>query len=236
MKRLIFAGIFLLVFAFGFFAFGEFRNLFFLTDSVVNETINYAVRLLESEESLTESSFLERVMSKARYQVFEEKFGKDWHTIMYGSLALAAGDPTRYWGKEGYTLDAAAFRALVMSVAREALKTPTGIKGVYSLYKGRMLWEVKQGGASVRAKSVLESTLPFFDGTLPEVKKELLNIRLSLSREGVLGGYDAYLRDNFNISETDIYYFEFVERRRAEGGNALVKAYSEIIKDFLASL
>lgn len=116
------------------------------------------------------------------------------------------------------------WRNSLFSVMRTYLKNPKVLWSVYQLYKPVIIEGIKAEGGQVEMREYLDAISKYFASD-NDVRKEM---RRSIA------AYKA--ATNRGETAPDWYAYEFAERRRAEGGNKLVKEYRKILWDLSDSL
>lgn len=147
----------------------------------------------------------------ARQAVYQKVIGKEYYNLLYASLAAAPDNfsSENYWVKtEGGNKQTYNKYLEILKVAREALRTPVGLKMVYLLHKEKALREIKRHGIAKEVEMELTEILPYFRGKVPS---------------GDVG-----------MSEKNAY--QWICRRQAEGGKALVNIWVWVIQDMRDSL
>jgi hypothetical protein len=174
----------------------------------------------------------------AREGFFYESFGPDWSDIVYM--------PPSY-------RDSPMYRKSLDEV-RNTLKEPANLKEIYLSGKDKLLVEIRARELNTRVIQDLSLVLPMVDGSftredalLLEIwdrKRELIGQRY---RQGAVTGnsqttlcdLDQWLETESNgrlHGERSLYLFQWVQRRRAEGGDKLLEAYAWVTTDLLRSL
>lgn len=185
-----------------------------VTDAVIDEAVNgLADDIVAGEDGKWSDTKANGITfaacMKARHSVFAAKMGRDWFDELYASIAASPNfDQNDYWMKHGGSKDTYKLYRWIMETARQSLDTPAELKAAYTRHKAMALKYVTDAGIQTEVRDRILAVLPYFTGTRPAVVV-------------TMEAANAY---------------EFAERRRAEGGDALVAAYAEILKDFASSL
>ena len=159
----------------------------------------------------------------ARHAVYSKFFGQGWFRLLYASIAAApefSQDTTTssgFWVKNGGNEAMYATYKKILATARERLKDPTGLTLGYFRFKDAASEEVVSQGIKKEILEGLDYAIPFFEenGIAPK-SLEIYKMTLSL--------------------EIDKMTVEWVERRRAEGGDELVATWLLCLKDFRNTL
>jgi len=176
----------------------------------------------------------------ARRSVYQEVFGPDYYDKIYDATGAAQHD---FKEATEENREVHATYKLILKVAREALKTPTGLKAVYKLHRARLLGQIRHAGVAREVKAELERVLPYFDGTLPAKKKALIELYIATKKayydgslkERTLVGVIRDLHED-GIGRSEVYVYKFAGRRFAEGGQPLLNGYRDIIKHAMENL
>ena len=194
-----------------------------VTDAVINSAIE---SLAEDNYYVETEGATWTVCMKARHAVFQAKLGKDWFNKLYASLAAA--------NENDHTYNLYVY-VWIMKTARDGLDTPKELKAAYAHHKGTALEAVRKNGIEKKVRDLIVVVFPYFDGGVPVNETALIEAYHNASswsaREGL---YEALKLHGLDIG--DVRAWEFVERRRAEGGDALVAAWAEVMNDFAESL
>lgn len=143
----------------------------------------------------------------ARHAVFEKEMGGNYD-LLYASLAANFNDPEDYWVKEGGAKEAVMkLRESIMKTAREALGDPDALRGLYVAHKGDIISLIKRHGIAEKLKAELVAMLPYFE------KNE----------------------KNRQLASRELDCYEWVARRRAEGGQQLVDMWAWIARDIISA-
>lgn len=219
------------------------------------ESLNPPGEAFSHEMSLIDSN------TEARFAVFEKFLGPNWHFPMYAAMPGVGVEDTFYdEGLPHHLINRVwTFRYLVMETARSQLSDPTRLKATYLLYKSAIIQVIKDEGAKRRARTLLTRVLPFFAGKISKNDREIFKTRrrLAMGVESCEANATADTRDTicrpyhnnlYKFEENYIHLpaesnrfeeskmYEWVERRRTEGGDALVAAYTWCIQDMLNSI
>ncbi len=148
---------------------------------------------------------------------------------------------TEFARKEGVTPDHAqafwSWRQELLSQARTIMNDPTAIRALYKEYKILLTtaagWGARRDGALDR----MDMILAIIRGT-HELCPELMIAWSSKLRDSAYN-HNRYYNTDFARSvekEEATEWFYFLERRRSVGGDELMKAYEEILVDFIQSV
>lgn len=135
----------------------------------------------------------------------------------------------------------------VRGVVREYLKDPAHLKEVYHGYKPALLEGVNKAQAPEPIRTYLnEVVIPYFAQPVPEnvLEAERMLLAAEAKCEGLeweKGGEQCYdteraAREALIGVTPDYRVLQWMHRRRAEGGDELVRAWGEILTDFSRSL
>ncbi|PIQ79058.1 MAG: hypothetical protein COV79_04435 [Parcubacteria group bacterium CG11_big_fil_rev_8_21_14_0_20_41_14] len=163
-----------------------------VTDKVIEVAVKSFAEDMRSNWSDTENYGVTWCAGmKARHAVFAENLGEGWFGLVYYNRTD--------------------FRERAMKIAREALDTPEELRAAYSIYKTKLVSEIRKNGISNEVRSLGVEILPYFGG-------------------------GATLSSDSRYERGEIAAYEWAQRRRAEGGDELVAAWGEIIADLVNSL
>ena len=140
---------------------------------------------------------------------YAESSGPTWTAGMKARHALFA----EHLGKDWFDLvyyNKVNFREQAMRIAHESLDTPEELKAAYFRHKAKAIAEIRKNGVEDDVVKYATYALPYF--APPSPANELV---------------DTYGDNGAK---------QWAERRRAEGGDALVAAWGEIIADLANSL
>lgn len=216
----------------------EFREM--VNCSVIDRAIdNFAAEVKDNGASVAYQGLVSTANYWARHSAYEEVLGDEYYRKLWDAFDAHNGV------KEESAEDRRVYGVYrnILEVARAALNTPTGLKAAYKLHRSRALGKIKQAGVAEEAKAELEKVLPYFQGTLPAEKELLLEWYVGcqkiLSAGYLSPGAWHKIREDLSergIGEGEVYIYQWVERRRAEGGQPLLNAYCEIIQHAIKCL
>lgn len=116
------------------------------------------------------------------------------------------------------------WRNSLFAVTRAYLKNPEVLRSVYQLYKRTIIEGIKAENGQAEMREYLDAISKYFASDNDVVKE----MRRSIA---------TYKADtNRGKPAPDWYAYEFAKRRRAEGGDKLVKEYRKILWDLADSL
>lgn len=132
------------------------------------------------------------------------------------------------------------------NIVREHLKNPETLKEVYRDYKPILIEGVNKAQAPEPIRTYLNEAIPYFTQPIPEnvLEAERALLAAEAKCEGLeweKGGEQCYETEytacQALIAVTPDYrVLQWMHRRQAEGGDALVQAWGEILVDFSHSL
>ena len=183
-----------------------------VTDAVIDQAVAGLADDMAADFSSTKvEGITYTACMKARHAVFQSLMGKNWFSVLYASMAAAPDfKPDDFWVKDGGNRSTYDQHNYIMDVARRSLDTPEELKAAYARHKDVVRKCVSNNGINQEVRERISYILPYFlyNGSRPEKTASVEKVRA----------------------------YEFAERRRAEGGDALVSAYAEIMTDFMTSL
>lgn len=139
---------------------------------------------------------------------YAKSSGPTWTAGMKARHAVFAEHLGENWFNIVYD-NKTAFRERAMQIARESLDTPEELRAAYLRHKAKVIVEIREQGIAGEVLKHTAYALPYFSPP---------------------GGAD------FADPHGDHGAKEWAERRRAEGGDALVVAWGGIIADLANSL
>lgn len=183
-----------------------------VTDAVIDQAVAGLADDMAADFSSTKvEGITYTACMKARHAVFQSLMGKNWFSVLYASMAAAPDfKPDDFWVKDGGNRSTYDQHNYIMDVARRSLDTPEELRVAYFRHKDVALKCVSNNGINQEVRERISYILPYFlyKGSRPEKTASVEKVRA----------------------------YEFAERRRVEGGDALVSAYAEIMTDFMTSL
>lgn len=139
----------------------------------------------------------------------------------------------------------------VMEAVRAHLKSPQNLNAAYTKFKPVALGKVKGMPGAEKLAAAIDHVMPAFEGkgavfTTPQFRTyadvseqaatcDWKNPVCKEANNESTRQLKALLASN-SVTEQQILAFQWMQRRKAEGGDALVKAWLAIIKDFRQSL
>jgi len=96
---------------------------------------------------------------------------------------------------------------LLLNMARNALDTPEELKDVYLFHRNRAIGKLGQSGVAEEAREELRRLLYYFEDSEPCI-----------------------------MDKSDVYIYEWIARRRAEGGQELINCWIRVIEDMIQKL
>ena len=211
-----------------------------VTDAVIDQAVAGLADDMAADFSSTKvEGITYTACMKARHAVFQSLMGKNWFSVLYASMAAAPDfKPDDFWVKDGGNRSTYDQHNYIMDVARRSLDTPEELRVAYFRHKDVALKCVSNNGINQEVRERISYVLPYFNGTALMEKDAMISAYHDASASGWSTSLEAMYKDlvqrGLNIS--DVRAWEFAERRRAEGGDALVSAYAEIMTDFMTSL
>lgn len=219
-----------------------FKNM--VTRPVLEEAIlQLAIDLKRGQNSYTRDSGLTWTAGTyARRAVFIGQMGRDYN-FLYASLAANFNNPKDYWVKQGAKESVRSLYEHIMQSARQTLQEPAALQAMYFFHKADTLTLVRKYGISAELKKELKEMLPYFDGTLDTKTAKLCESRRLAYKKWVRnqddgsGLYKLEVElEKKRLTSRNFNYYEWPLRRKAEGGEELVKMWAWIIKDMISSL
>ncbi len=203
-----------------------------VTDAVIDQAISGLADDMSADYSLTKiKGITYMACMKARHAVFQYKMGKDWFNELYASITAAPNfDQDNYWVKYGGSRTMFEWYKGIMNTARVSLDSPEELKAAYLRHKDAALKCVSNNGIQKEVRDQIFRILPYFNGMAADSTIAFLKTSHDVSYQR-----GALLFPHW-LGIEDLRAYEFAERRRAEGGDALVSAYAEIMTDFVATL
>lgn len=142
---------------------------------------------------------------------YAKEYGPTWTAGMKARHAVFAEHLGKGWFDLVYDRLDKGFRDYAMQTARESLDTPEELRAAYLRHKAKVIAEIRKQGIQNEVAGYAAYALPYFAAPGP----------------GIGGLTDPY--GNHGAKE-------WAERRRTEGGDALVAAWGEVIADLANSL
>lgn len=220
-----------------------FKNM--ITRPVLEEAVlQLAIDLKRGQNSYTRGLGLTWTAGTyARRAVFIGQMGGDYN-FLYASLAANFNNPKDYWVKKGAKESVLFLYKKIMQSARQTLQEPAVLKAVYFSHKADVLALTRKYGISAELKEELEGMLPYFNGTLDAKTAELCESRRLAWQKwvrnqddgGGLYKIESELGKKYMLTDRNFNYYEWPLRRKAEGGEALVKMWAWVIRDMISSL
>lgn len=137
---------------------------------------------------------------------YVETYGIIWISGVSARHAVFAEHLGKGWFDQVY-YDRTDFRKRAMDLARESLDTPEELWAVYLAHKDKLVKEIKKHGLEHEVALRAQAILPHFRGDIVSPGP--------IDGRGVDG---------------------WIQRRHAEGGDALVQAYGDIVANLISSL
>lgn len=152
-------------------------------------------------------------------------------------------------GERSYAYWSAYFRVndLVIGTGRKALSTPEGIRAMEKALGPMIIRELHFVGQNASYKASLQEILPVFTGTLPPAYAQRLaamerdwkpygaNLIAWHGSYQYSGKYDALLKQH-RVSNEHFQTYEWILRRRKEGGQPVVDAWAGVIQRTIGKL
>ena len=152
----------------------------------------------------------------ARHAVYHRQFGEGWFDEVYASIAvfdngvIDSSHWDTYWLERGGSKKTYRRYQKILNLCRKALKSPSLLQIAYMKKREKVIEEIKRQGATKKFQVMIDQALPYFEGTAPAANDS---------------GYYAPTLNR-----------EWVERRRAEGGQPLVDMWAWCLHDLRQSL
>ncbi len=184
-------------------------------------------------------------------------WGEEFNFVSWFSRATAY---TEYpgLGKDYHAEAKASLYNRVYRTVRDHLNDPRNLRQAYRRYKPLVLAEVKRNDAVAPLRKKLRRVLAIFQGRLPALNSPEFQADLDAARRleaGASACYDdkgvysicrplykeawaafAAMYRRHGLFESDLRLYEWIARRRAQGGEKLVRAWIAITREFLQSL
>ena len=162
------------------------------------------------------------------------QMGRDWNNELYASIAPAPGfDTNDYWVKHGGNRATYELYRRIMDTARRELGTSEGLRKAYVRHKTTVFQCVKDNDIEHEVAEKIAGITPYFYGTMPDSTIALFKAYYKADTESYSATEAAWREIRAHgLTISDLRAYEFVERRRAEGGDALVAAWAWVLTDF----
>lgn len=232
-------------------------------DAVILAAPNYTawwVSLYGSRQSSSSQAIsLEGANKAVRFTLYDHHLGAKSLDRMYVSEMGEAF--TKYYDVPHDPDLFDGWRSRVLNLAREALKDPKDLWRIYQNHRPAVLDAIRNSGFAYETKDYLIQILPLFDGGPPNPEflaaKQTYQTttavyRIAAKQEKEVGyqkvwalyeeaerarkRYQGYWEPDFVWNHTFWREFEWAERRRAEGGDALVATWGKVFQDIAESL
>lgn len=214
------------------FAFGVVQSVIQVTDQLIEKVVSELAADFKCENCQDANRLgIQAMLAMSTYEyagqgqlsaLEKESAGSDVGTLAYGRVRL------------------------ILDTTRKALNNSRVVNSIYNTGKPKLIAEIKKHEIETQVRDQLERILPFFEGRLHPTAKAALTFRLELSKrmtethspESIQQAFFSVenVLDEFGITTFNVYAYEFVERRRAEGGDDLVETYTGVIKDLIEAL